>query len=621
MELRQGSNARLAPLQKFKRKLQLLILFSALIPIASYSQTTWPPPGTYSSIMRDFQDLSTKQAFKAGSAVDASDQSAGHDKMQGGDATVIDDYNCPNNSCTGGATTSQFIEGNKESYPVAALIPPTFGAITDNLWSPTAANLVNSQMSGSAVVQAAAIALTEPAVMAGIDFAVRTAMDYHKLNLMTGTHAAAMAQTMPSSQEFLKLYINCMQTTYEKGGMSYSESQSRCLRDGGLPSALATTPGQVLGGAPVLNMNFGTDTPAAQAASAIPTPSNSGKLSKLLFDQHIFAFLPGTVSHDNIRKLRDDFIKFFGDIEYTIGANTTTSAVSPRLTAKVESIAPTWTHKDNVQLRMHERWDLMRIVLYSYCDWFRTQQSTIAANNGPTDALPVNAWADLFSSTTGSYRLSTDIFQKISVKGYTWTPQEFDTMFREIEEEPRLVAACQTFFGNSAAVLPYCPFTVGAIPGPPPAGPACITTFPTRSYHIMTNLGAVPVFRNPYTETPIEEYLRTTVSPVFQQKIPAIFKTMEFAARQLSKIEIYQESLIALGLVRRLSSEDNSGIGGTLLSRAEELIYTAAGTREIESELQKESLELVNFLDKKKEELERKNAGTLLSIGHLPINQ
>ncbi len=588
------------------------ILLSSTI---AFAQTTFPPPQPHPGLLRDYFERNTGDSFKAGSPSDAQDESAGQGKMQGFDDLTepVDDYGCPNGNCSTSATTSQFMEGSDENYPVAAMVPPTFGAVTDNLWSPTATNIIKNQMSAATIVQAAAIALTEPAVMAGLDFAMRNSMDYHKLNLLTGSHAADGASIMPAAAEFYRLYVQCMQTTYEKLGLSYSESQARCLRDAANPSKNSLLQGQP-GGAPILNMNFGTDTPAAQAAKLVPTPNKKGRLSNLLFDQHIYTLIPGTVSHSNVNRLKADFTKFYGDVEFTIDANTTGNVVSPRLTSKIETVSPAWTAGDHLNLRMHERWDLIRTVLWSYCDWYEDHSTNVSANNGPTDLLPVNAWGDLFSST-GSYKISTEILQKISAPGYIWTAQEFDIMFREIEREPKFYENCDFYFGNGAAVLPYCPFTIGAL------GSLCISPFPTTNFNLlMTPLG-VPTTRKPYTITPIEDFLDTKVAPTFENKTPELFRMVYFAARLLSRMEILHESILALTLVRAVSSEDGSAMGGTLRERAEELIFMAAKSRDPERSLEEVQQKLTEYLDNKKKELERDNSGELLSVGHIPVTE
>ncbi len=302
------------------RLLSIAFLFGAFLhPETSKAQTNWVP--IRGTIFRDFYEQGVKEDFQRGSPSNREDEYAGHDKIEGLEnlAEPVDDYTCPDGECTASVTRSEYLEGTDVSYPIAAMVPPTFGAATDLLWSPSATKIINEQMSAFTIVQRVAIALTEPAVDAGLQAAMRDAYAHHQADLLAGIHAATMAEQMPGSREALKVYLACMQTRYGKVGLSFAEARASCLRDTTLPSANGLTQGQPDIVA-ITNMDLG-DTPAKQAEDPTAPIKDipKGRLTDLLFNEHIFAKIPGVQSHASVRRLKEDFQKQYGDIEYSVG--------------------------------------------------------------------------------------------------------------------------------------------------------------------------------------------------------------------------------------------------------------------------------------------------------------
>lgn len=587
------------------------------------------------SLLQSFQSMGSNDEFQVGSPLNNSDTYAGHDKFAGLNSFTepVDDYGCAHPPCTATvvpdpstpgetmSTSSQYLEGNKKSFPIAAMLPPTMGAISDNLWSPTATSIVNNQMSAATIVQGAAIALTEPAVMAGMDFAFRNAVGTHQAGLLTGIHATSLAQNMPTTREFITLYTECMQTYFEKVGLSFQEAQARCLRDAGLPSILTAQQGQV-GGVPIQNMDYG-DTSSYQAANPTALIANQkvGLLTDLLFNEQIYArYLPGQISHGNVDQLRKNFKKFIGDVRWTVDAHTTVSGgpITNRLQAKIDVVEPIWLAKDHLQLRTHERWDIMRTILYAYCDWMRNQSLIPTSNTGPTGVTPQTLWGDLYDIS--GYNIPGYSLRLLSTPGYTISPQEFDVLFAEVEREPLINQNCNFYFGDAATVLPYCPFSTLS-------GNTCVSPDTATETFTVLKLNGVPVTRQPYTgylafgggtPTPIQRYINMRVAPNFGEKVPRLFRRMYFMARTLSRIEILQEGLISLNLLKNISVDEGVGVGGSLLADAQKLIFRAAQSTDIERSLVETTASLKTYLDNSKLELEREGASAVQAVGQLP---
>lgn len=614
-----------------------LLLFQ---PVSVFAQAPFPSnyQWTEGSLLKSFQGMGSSDDFQQGSPLNGSDTYAGHDKFAGLNSfsEPVDDYACANPPCSATvvpdpdapagetmSTNSQYLEGNKKSFPIAAMLPPTYGAIADNLWSPTGtAMLTGPAMIAAQVVARTAIALTEPAVMTGWDSAERAAVNTHQASLLTGVHAASLAQNMPTTREFISLYTECMQTYFEKVGLSFQEAQARCLRDAGLPSILTAQQGQP-GGVPIQHMDLG-DTPPYQASDPAALVSNIkvGLLTDLLFNEQIYAkHLPGSVSHTSVDQLKKNFKKFIGDVRWTIDAHTTAvgGPITNRLKAKVDVIEPIWLAKDHLQLRTHERWDIMRTILYAYCDWLEQTRLPLVNNTGPTGATPATLWGDLYD-LAGPYKIPGYSLTILSTPGYAINPQEFDILFSEIEKEPLINQHCDFYFGNDQTVLPYCPFSTLA-------GTTCVAPDTATESFTVLKLAGVPVTRNPYTPylsfgasnpTPIQKYINMRVTPNFSEKVPRLFRRMYFIARTLSRIEILQETLISLNLLKNMNIDEGQEVGGSLLSRAQNLIYRAAQSTDIERSLIETTASLKNYLDNSKLEIEREGASAVQAVGQLP---
>lgn len=626
-----------------KRTLYLcvVLLLSAQLT-QSFAQTAFPPNYQFneSSLLQAFQRLGSAEETQIGSPLNGSDEYAGHDKFEGlkSFSEPVDDYTCPKGNCesTGStapipdldgdltATSSNYVEGGKKSYPIAAMLPPAMGAMSDNLWSPTMTRILNDQLSAATIVQLAAMTSTEPSVAEAASIATRNALSLHQASLLTGIHASNLGQEMPATREFVTVYAECMQSYFGKAGLSFAEALARCLRDAGLPSPYTLVRGQITG-LPTENMNF-NHTAAYQAANplALPADANAsapevspqrvGRLTDLLFNEHAFTnIIPTTTpTHTNVNRAKQDFRKFIGDIRWAVSFDNPSNPGVPtnRLTAKTDVIEPTWLAKDHLQLRTHERWDLMRTVLWAYCDWLKEHHTDPTANTGAVADIPSTVWADLYD-VTGTYQIPAFTLRFLSTPGYTITPQEFDPLFSEIEKEPLINQNCDYYFGDSRTVLPYCPFVTSA------AG-ACVAPTASESFGLA---------RRPYygytsatggRPTPIQEYINTRVSPTFGKKVPRLFRRMYFMARTLSRIEILQEALVSLNLLRNLNADDVVGSGGSLLADAQKLIYRAAQSTDIERSLSETTTALQKYLDNAKLEIEREGASAVQAAGQLP---
>ena len=593
----------------------LVLLGGGLWLIVNTAYAQFPYPIIRRHEFRRFFDVSTGEDFNAGSTADGGSQFSGFTKGDDLEDFVgaVDDLACPQGDCgTVTPISSRFVEPSSKKVSLASAFIPAKNAKSDYLWSTSELNILTLQMPAQNNVAHTTISLTEPAISVGLGQSYQNANMSHIASLLTDIRAAQVSPYLPASQEYLRIYLDCLNKNIVANNMGYGEAQARCHGDLATPSVASIVPG----GIPGDTMDFG-DSPSYRVSTVVPLPEPRGKLTALLFNEEVYTNtgLPGTAVHRTIRNARNDFQQYFGDYEYNIAQDAT----SMKMTATYKRYDPVWLRNDLLRLRVHERWELMRIMLFSYCDWYEKHQNLPGQNNGIALQRPVNMWGD-FYDFAGPYKISPNLLRDLSVPGFTFIPQVFDILFKEIEEDKRFRGVtppfppnCERFFGPDASVLPYCPFQ--ALAG--------VCTIPTPPVNYTLE-------RVPYTDvaggnpTPIMEFLNNDVAPAFETKIPDLFKKMGFLAKALSEIELLNEAWVAELLVRNLSADYGAGANATLREEARKLIAKVARVTEVADikEALKDNEDTLNaWLLNEFRRLDEKGMSAAGSLGQAPHNK
>ncbi len=465
----------------------------------------------------------------------------------------------PKNACGGG--TCSILEGGfasgAKTVPLAALLPGVMKGHSSYLWNNSLASMSQANLNSANVVWNVSMFLAEPAVAQGQHNAAMLAAAMNQTGYLEQINFNAQAQNIQGAKPALEAYQWCIHKAL-KDGKGLAKARIICARDDGNTAPQASTPldgtDTALGvprGFQFLDLPSRTIETGGMGLPLTNVDPRLVLLSDIIFNEE--AMGAGVLGGPELIKFKNSFKELYGDIKFTNELPTNGGLVMEQ---KFETIGPT-IHSDLAyQGMVIYKFNALRQVVFKHCD---EMASPDLSHSHDLQSYKLTSLIPTGPSAIGS-KITMEDIKALSIPGFTMNGAAIVGLrnwYRDAFYEPNA--------------------NLGGV-GLPGGKVNCDPLENSGDYAVI----ALP----PFQGAPVN--LNYNPFESFNEKLSAMSGREFFVMLYNSaKLLALGEWLAKAALAEQLLSNMTGGIEQSPVfgNMAKELVYKAAGTKEIRASL------------------------------------